>query len=198
MRFFLTDRGLGVVSNPATLGVFMALHAPRVGPNRGESRRHDEGNPSSGVGLFAPALVLAAAVGAQSLSTPTFSNNSNPDELVAGTPTTPSRERETAVTFDSSSSAGRRRSARRARRRTTRRSSRANPTDDRARRARWIVPAAPGLSSCERHRGRLPGSLQSRLLPPVDPHDEIDRTVARRRAVRYSRAARSSQGLREP
>jgi len=31
----LTDRGLGVVSNPATLGVFMALHAPRAGPNRG-------------------------------------------------------------------------------------------------------------------------------------------------------------------
>ena len=52
------------------------------------------------------ALVLAAAagVGAQSLSTPSFTNNSNPNELVPGTPTTPSRERETSVNLASSTS----------------------------------------------------------------------------------------------
>lgn len=61
---------------------------------------------SRGLGLFAGTVVLAAAavVGAQSLSTPTFTNSSNPDELVPGTATTPSRERETALSFDSSSS----------------------------------------------------------------------------------------------
>jgi len=61
---------------------------------------------SHGVGLCAATLVLAAAaaVWAQSLSAPTFTNSSNPDELVPGTSTTPSRERETTVSFDSSSS----------------------------------------------------------------------------------------------
>ena len=61
---------------------------------------------SRGLGLLAGTVVLAAAavVGAQSLSTPTFTNSSNPDELVPGTATTPSRERETSVSFVSSSS----------------------------------------------------------------------------------------------
>jgi hypothetical protein len=68
------------------------------------TRRRTRG--SQGIGLCAATLVLAAAatVWAQSLSTPTFTNSSNPDELVPGTSTTPSRERETAVNFVSSSS----------------------------------------------------------------------------------------------
>src|SRR5262249_43420960 len=108
MRFFLTDRGLDVVSEPRTSGVFMASRARAPGPTEGRvdamSRRKTR--RSQGVGLCAATLVLAAAaaVSAQSLSAPTFTNNSNPDEIVAGTATTPSRERETAVNFTSSSS----------------------------------------------------------------------------------------------
>src|SRR5262249_43012119 len=77
-------------------------------PTEGESRRHDEGNPQVSRGRTVRSHARprrCGGGGAQSLSTPTFTNNSNPDELVAGTPTTPSRERETAGTFDSPSGA---------------------------------------------------------------------------------------------
>jgi hypothetical protein len=50
----------------------------------------------------ATTLVLSAAPGGAQLSTPTFTNSSNPDETVLGTATTPSRERESFVDLISS------------------------------------------------------------------------------------------------
>lgn len=47
-------------------------------------------------------LATAAAVGAQSLSTPSFANNSNPNELFLGSATVPSFERETTPNLVSS------------------------------------------------------------------------------------------------
>jgi hypothetical protein len=58
---------------------------------------------SSATAIVSAAMVLlCAAAGRAQLSTPTFTNSSNPDETVPGTATTPSRERESFVDLVSS------------------------------------------------------------------------------------------------
>src|SRR5262245_58315681 len=60
--------------------------------------RHREGRSAIGYATTVIGGLLAAATLASAqLSAPTLTNSSNPDELVPGTPSAPSRERESVV-----------------------------------------------------------------------------------------------------